>query len=135
MRRVERRVQFAPSRFRLTQYTLSGQKAVVLNDLTICGGRCLRGANYSNRNSYDISIYVRSRGSCRKVFNERAQGDTLLSLDSDLLDSNNDRFRMLAIHLQRQQAVSRQGEGSHGLEAILRRPGDLGRSRGGNVQD
>ena len=67
--------------FRLTQFTLSGQKAVVLNDLTICGGRCLRGANCSNRNSYDISIYVRSRGSCRKVFNERAQGDTLLSLD------------------------------------------------------
>ena len=85
--------------YALTQFTLRGRKAVMVNDMTICGGECLRGANCTNRNSYDISIYVRSGSGWRRVFKETAQGDTFLSLDSGLEVSNNDRFRMLAIRI------------------------------------
>ena len=38
----------------LTQFTLSGQKAVMRNDLTICGGRCARGAP-QRRSHFDFS--------------------------------------------------------------------------------
>jgi hypothetical protein len=56
-------------------------------------------SNCTNRNSYDISIYVRSGSGWRRVFKDTAQGDTFLSLNSGLEDSNNDRFRMLAIRI------------------------------------
>jgi hypothetical protein len=85
--------------YALTQFTLRGRKAVMVNDMTICGGECLRGANCTNRNSYYISIYVRTESGWRRVFKEEAQGETFLSLDSGLEDSSNDRFRLLAIRI------------------------------------
>jgi hypothetical protein len=38
----------------LIQFTVSGAQAVMVSDLELCGGQCLRGANCSNRASYPV---------------------------------------------------------------------------------
>jgi hypothetical protein len=65
----------------LITFALSGAPAVMVNNQYICGGECLRGANCSNRNSYGITVYVRSGKAWRKVLETEAVGDVFLSTD------------------------------------------------------
>ena len=49
----------------LILFTVSGAQAVMVNDLELCGGQCLRGGggNCSNWGGYTVAIYVRARKS------------------------------------------------------------------------
>jgi hypothetical protein len=54
----------------------------MVSHLALCGGECLRGGgNCSNRNSYSIAIYVRSKNTWRKALSTEAVGDIFLSTD------------------------------------------------------
>jgi hypothetical protein len=46
----------------LVEFSVSGMRAVMVDNMELCGGECLRGANCTNRNSYGLVIYVRQRG-------------------------------------------------------------------------
>jgi hypothetical protein len=65
----------------LAIFTVSGMQAVMVNDLELCGGECLRGTNCSNRNSYKITIYVHSGKAWKKVLSTNAVGMVFLSID------------------------------------------------------
>jgi hypothetical protein len=58
-------------------------QAVMINNLEICGGECLRGANCSNRGSYEVAIYVRSGHAWRKALSTEAVGRVFLSTDTN----------------------------------------------------
>ena len=65
----------------LDVFTVSGAQAVMVNRLELCGGQCLRGANCSNRGSYQVAIYVRSGQSWRKALDTEAVGTVFLKTD------------------------------------------------------
>jgi hypothetical protein len=65
----------------LTDFTVSGAQAVMVSNLELCGGGCFKGANCSNRASYDIAIYIRSGKVWRKALSTEAVGTVFLSLD------------------------------------------------------
>jgi hypothetical protein len=44
----------------LRVFTVSGAQAVMVSELELCGGQCLRGTNCTNCGSYNIAIYVKS---------------------------------------------------------------------------
>jgi hypothetical protein len=51
----------------LTLFTVSGAQAVMVSNLELCGGGCFKGASCSNRASYSITIYIRSRNTWREA--------------------------------------------------------------------
>ncbi len=65
----------------LEVFTVSGAQAVMVNDLELCGGQCLRGANCSNRGSYQVAIYVRSGRAWRKALDTEAVEKVFLRTD------------------------------------------------------
>jgi hypothetical protein len=65
----------------LTDFTLSGAQAVMVSNLELCGGGCFKGANCSNRASYSITIYIRSRNTWREALSTEAVGRVFLSTD------------------------------------------------------
>lgn len=78
----------------LSLFTVSGQQAVLISDVEICGGKCLRGANCTNRNSYGVAIYIRAKtGSWRKALSTDAVGNIFLSTDW----LHGDRFKVLIL--------------------------------------
>ena len=67
----------------LIQFTVSGALAVMVSDLELCGGQCLRGGggNCSNHGGYFITIYIRSKNAWREALSTNAVGGSLLSAD------------------------------------------------------
>jgi hypothetical protein len=62
----------------LVQFTLSGALAVMVSDLKLCGGRCVKGFS-CNTAGYNMAVYVRS-GSSWKTVHE----DGVRSYDDDI---------------------------------------------------
>jgi hypothetical protein len=80
----------------LTSFTVSGAQAVMVNNLEICGpAGGGKGANYSNRGSYSLAIYVRSGNAWRKALSTEAVGDVFLSID--WLKDN--KFKAMVLHV------------------------------------
>ena len=77
----------------LTQFTVSGAQAVMVSDLELCGGQCLRGANSSNRGAYSVTIYIRSKNAWRKALSTDVAGSVFLSTDW----LNNNKFTAMVL--------------------------------------
>jgi hypothetical protein len=77
----------------LTQFTVSGARAVMVSDLELCGGQCLRGANSSNRGAYSVTIYIRSKNAWRKALSTDVAGSVFLSTDW----LNNNKFTAMVL--------------------------------------
>jgi hypothetical protein len=71
--------------------TVSGLKAVMVNNRELCGDQCFKGANCSNRDSYPVAIYVRSGNAWKKALSTEAVGVVFLSTDL------NDKFKTLVL--------------------------------------
>jgi hypothetical protein len=65
----------------LILFTVSGAQAVMVSNLELCGGQCLKGAVCSTVGSYDINIYVRTGHAWRNAFSTKAGGAVFLSTD------------------------------------------------------
>jgi hypothetical protein len=72
-------------------FTVSGAQAVMVNNLELCGGQCLRSVNCSNRGSYGVAIYIRSGKGWRKALSTEAVGSVFVSTDDD------EKFRALIL--------------------------------------
>ena len=72
---------------------MSPAQAVMVSDLELCGGQCLRGANCSNPGSYYIAIYVRSGKAWRKASRPRPPGGFFLSR------GDNDKFKVPVLNV------------------------------------
>ncbi len=77
----------------LIQFTVSGARAVMVSDLELCGGQCLRGANSSNRGAYSVTIYIRSKNAWRKALSTDVVGSVFLSTDW----LNNNKFTAMVL--------------------------------------
>ena len=77
----------------LIQFTVSGARAVMVSDLELCGGQCLRGANSSNRGAYSVTIYIRSKNAWRKALSTDVAGSVYLSTDW----LNNNKFTAMVL--------------------------------------
>ena len=55
----------------LILFTVSGTQAVMVSNLALCGGQCLKGAVCSTVGSYDINIYVRTGHAWRNALSTR----------------------------------------------------------------
>jgi hypothetical protein len=77
----------------LTRFTVSGAQAVMVSDLELCGGQCLRGANSSNRGTYSVTIYIRSKNAWRKALSTDVVGSVFLSTDW----LNNNKFTAMVL--------------------------------------
>jgi hypothetical protein len=64
----------------LVTFLVSGMTAVIVDDMALCGGECLRGANCTNRNSYGVSIYVRRGNYWTRELSTDAVGSVFLSV-------------------------------------------------------
>jgi len=64
----------------LEVFTVSGVQAVMIDERELCDG-CFKGANCSNRGSYDVTIYLRSGKAWRKALSTEATGSVFLSTD------------------------------------------------------
>jgi hypothetical protein len=63
----------------LIQFLLGGRKAVLVDDIELCGG-CYKGYNCSNRGTRDVRVYALFGNAWRKVL-ETAEitGDIFMS--------------------------------------------------------
>jgi hypothetical protein len=66
----------------LILFTVSGTQAVMVSNLELCGGQCLKGAVCSTVGSYDINIYVRTGHAWRNALSTRV-GAAFLSTDKE----------------------------------------------------
>ena len=66
----------------LILFTVSGTQAVMVSNLALCGGQCLKGAVCSTVGSYDINIYVRTGHAWRNALSTRV-GAAFLSTDKE----------------------------------------------------
>jgi hypothetical protein len=64
----------------LISFTISGAQAVMVSNLNLCGGQCLKGVTCSTVPFYDISIYVRTGQAWRNILSTTTDKD-FLSLD------------------------------------------------------
>ncbi len=65
----------------LIPFTVSGAQAVMVSNLNLCGGQCLKGAVCYTTGFYDINIYVRTGQAWRNAFSTKAGGAVFLSTD------------------------------------------------------
>jgi hypothetical protein len=77
----------------LDVFTVSGSQAVMVDDLELCGGECVKWANCSNRGAYGVAIYIRSGKGWRKALSTEATGRVFLSTDM------NDKFKALVVNV------------------------------------
>ena len=78
----------------LIQFTVSGAQAVMVSDLELCGGQCLRGPNCTpTTGGYSVAIYIRSRNTWREAFSTSAIGSVFLSVN------DNDSFKALVLNI------------------------------------
>jgi hypothetical protein len=75
----------------LIQFTVSGAQAVMVSNLNLCGGQCLKGVTCTTVPFYEINIYLRTGQEWRNVLSTTTDRDFLS------LDNNSGAFRAMVL--------------------------------------
>src|SRR5262249_2716698 len=83
----------------LMTFTLSGAQAVLVDELSFCGGECYHGVNCATGHMHLVEVYVRSGSVWRKVFSKQVTQPIFVSTENDPHTGKSTRFRALVIKI------------------------------------
>ena len=61
----------------LQLFTVSGMQGVLIDELNLCRGECIHGANCATGYSHEVNVYIRSGNSWKRVFSNQVTGPSV----------------------------------------------------------